>query len=374
MGGLGSDGSGGSTNGESSLAGCKIIVEALKLNSSDVLMDVGSSGGLTLAWLNALSGCRASIGIEVELLRYQVAEAFNLRLMNSQPQFDSRIVFYNADITNFSRLSGVTKLFMYDKVFNPDTMFSIGETVNRTESIQYIVSTKNLVSFNFNVRLVCNMGCLSARGGKMSHTFYLYEHENYEPNSDAWKITRHMKGLIELASDKEQRLKRLEKHVGAVLNRERLTRSNNTIIIADSACRNDYTKAGNELFHLLKTKSPVVKKILYQQSNKSKYYVDYNESLVGTLEWDVQALVCMKKELAIIAPCWDGNDEGKMLIKLTRRNRRNNSYTALIYDLLTKDIYETAVKDVFDQFNYEIDLPPHIDIKSLIDVRSIIVT
>jgi hypothetical protein len=70
----GSDGSGGSINGEMSDAACIIIAEALDLNVNDSLLDLfGSGGGITVARMAAKSGC-AAVGIECEVDRINVAK------------------------------------------------------------------------------------------------------------------------------------------------------------------------------------------------------------------------------------------------------------------------------------------------------------
>jgi hypothetical protein len=69
---LGSDGSGGSTNGELTLKGCEIMVERLNLGPDDILVDIGCSSGYAVLVMAVLSGCKA-IGIEVEQPRYDIA-------------------------------------------------------------------------------------------------------------------------------------------------------------------------------------------------------------------------------------------------------------------------------------------------------------
>jgi precorrin-6B methylase 2 len=368
MGGLGSDGSGGSCNGEAAFKGCTTIACALDLNFDDVLMDIGSSGGLTLAWLNAISNCKACIGVEVERDRHVVAETFNLRLMKLLPDFDCRIIFHNSNIDTYINLMGVTKLYMYDKVFNTALKLKIGKIVNKSLSIQYIASTtKDLDSFGFNVTLVKPIGSLVARGGKMSHTFYLYKHDNYSDSAD-YVTTPHIQTLIQIASNKQLRLERLEMNVDAVLNSERSSRSKQLVDAGNATCEGDCATAGKMLYSLLMKKSCQINDFSYIQSRKTKNYVTYNETPDRT-EVDLKGLVGLKRHSAVIAPCWDGNEDGIILIKLVQRNfQRNNPYIAIIYDIQTDEIAEFPVKDIFDQFNYECGLPSTINIESLLNV------
>ena len=62
-GGLGSDGSSGSTNGELKNASCVAIAAGLlELGSLDVVLDIGSGSGVTLTKMVANSKCKSGIG------------------------------------------------------------------------------------------------------------------------------------------------------------------------------------------------------------------------------------------------------------------------------------------------------------------------
>ena len=55
--GVGSDGDGGSTNGELRDSACKSIVKKLLLNETDTFLDIGSDSGLRVSRICALSNC-----------------------------------------------------------------------------------------------------------------------------------------------------------------------------------------------------------------------------------------------------------------------------------------------------------------------------
>jgi hypothetical protein len=288
--------------------------------------------------------------------------------MKLQPDSDCRMVFENSDISSYFHLNGVTKLFMYDKVFQPELILRIGEIVNSTSSIQYIVSTtKDIESFGFNVKLVSNLGCLTARGSQMRHTFYLYKHNHYDSDIVDWIVRPDMKTLIQIASDKELRLARIQTNVDAVLNSERLTRSKHAIIDDDSA---DNAAAGKLLFDLLMVKYPIVNDFLYDLSSKTKFYAIFNETNEINSETDILGFACMTELAAVKAPSWDGKDKGKILIKLIRRKfQRNRQFIGIIYDIATDKIAEYPVKDILQKFNYQKNIPIAIKLQELLEVN-----
>ena len=66
---------------------------------------------------------------------------------------------------------------MYDKAFDSvELMDRIRHIFNRSTSVEFIVSTKDLIKdFNFMVTEYAKIGPLFARGGNMSSIFYIYK-------------------------------------------------------------------------------------------------------------------------------------------------------------------------------------------------------
>jgi hypothetical protein len=226
-GNLGSDGSGGSINGELSTAAIKTISKALDLNSGDHFCDIGSGGGFTLMRFVALSKCKVRVGIEIESERHNIAMNFIKKIMETYPDIEIPVAFANDTIMNFTHLSGISKLFMYDAAFTEELLIAIGLIVNKTESIKYIASTKDLRELGFNVVLYKKLGSLSGRGN-MTHTFYIFKSQNYKYKfnyiNNLTTADNNMKTLFETAVNKEQRYEAASTYMYSIHNSEKSQR------------------------------------------------------------------------------------------------------------------------------------------------------
>ena len=80
-GGMGSDGSGGSTNGEINDSGCGAIAKAIHLTATDTLLDLGSSSGRACYSMCAQAGGPVCIGIECEKDRHNIYMSFAHKVM-----------------------------------------------------------------------------------------------------------------------------------------------------------------------------------------------------------------------------------------------------------------------------------------------------
>jgi hypothetical protein len=241
----------------------------------------------------------------------------------------------------------------------------IGLIVNETTTIKYIASTtKDLDQFGFDVELENILGTQGARGGHMAHTFYLYRCLNYYNNEDhdVECINPHIENLIEIASKKAMRLQRLQSNVDAVHNSLRPSRSRQP--------QTDTVVAGNELYSLLMEENAVVLEKRYIVSTRTRHYMTFNETTHIKGEFNVAALACLQKLTAVVAPSWDGKAEGKILLKIIRRNfKKNNVYSAIVYDITTAIIIETPIANIFGQFDYISNLPQEINVESLLEVN-----
>jgi hypothetical protein len=295
--------------------------------------------------------------------------------MKLLPNFDCRIALENSDISSFVQLNGVTKIYMYDKVFRPDLKSAIAKIINNSCSIRFIASTtKDLEDYGFEVKFVKQLGSLPARGGNMSHTFYIYETCHRDPDRSTWIIQPRMENLIEIASNKVMRFELLKTNVDAVHNSERYTRSKEVTnnLIADSRCG---VEAGKALYKMLIEIFPVIiNGVDYSRTFKTKRYATYNETEYSKAEYDIKILACLQKTTAVLAPSWDGKEDGKILLQLTRRtHKKNNPYTGVVYNISTDTFEELPVYDIFGQFDHEFKLPSSFDAECLLEVIIVVI-
>ena len=76
--------------------------------------------------------------------RHNIAVNFNKTIIEKYEKHIP-IGFIHDDIISFDSLNGVSKIYMYDKVFDPDLMEKISMIINNTCTIQLIATTRNLV-------------------------------------------------------------------------------------------------------------------------------------------------------------------------------------------------------------------------------------
>jgi hypothetical protein len=343
--GMGSDGSGGSVNGELGNKACYMFSKKLQLSPEDVFLDAGSGSGLTVCRIQALANCRASIGVETEVIRHNIAQNFNLRLMTSLSNLDIRVGFDHSNICTFQTFNGVTKLFMYDAVFVESDMFSIAKIFNKTSTIEYLIATNGnlFADFGFQVELVEKLGNFMAKGCQMSHSFYLYKsllHGNSTVNLD----TR-IESMINLASNKISRLQLVTNYVKDfhASNKPSRTLNINKKIVDDSP--------DHKLFLLPCEKYPIINNIRYEQAplstslRSSRSLTLFNEqqsSIVGRKSFGGISNKLVEKSL--IVPSSDGKSDGKVLIDLYQNLVGGRTkYYGVVYDIAAKQCLPTEL-------------------------------
>ena len=365
-GGLGSDGNGGSTNGELTNSSCQKICSGLLLNASDMLLDIGSGSGLTLAKLFGLSDCKLGIGIELEPIRHDIAVGFNNALMDNFPDKDFRIAFMNADVQQISSFNGFSKIYMYDPVFTDDLMRAIGETFNKSSTVELIASTNSdLRKYGFNVEKGNTVGCLAARGGNMSHSFYIFRSDHYKTQRTLHDvIDRRIVDASNAALNKHIRLQYCIQHLNAVEKAERFPRGNQLqfILGGDSNTQShikEFGEAAKKLYKILCSDTPIVRGTTYTINKKTPTYCMYNvTALIAAGKCEAMALCHVSSEKALIAPSFDGNPEGNILVGLIFNDiSSNKKYCGVVYDILTNTFQEKAITDILNKFDHENSMP-----------------
>jgi hypothetical protein len=369
--GMGSDGSGGSVNGELGNKACYMFSKKLQLSPEDVFLDAGSGSGLTVCRIQALANCRASIGVETEVIRHNIAQNFNLRLMTSLSNLDIRVGFDHSNICTFQSFNGVTKLFMYDAVFVESDMFKISKIFNKTYTIEYLIATNgNLFDdFGFQVELVEKLGIFMAKGCQMSHSFYLYK-SLLHANSTV-KLDARIESMINLASNKVLRLNVVTNYIRQfhASNKPSRTQNNNKKTVDDDS-------PDHKLFLRLSERAPIINKIRYvpilEVLRNSRSFILFNEhdsSIVGRKSYGAISNKLVQKSL--IVPSSDGKSDGKILIDLYQYCSASKiRYYGLIYDIAAKTCLPPKLhSDLFGMFDFNAPIPTGIDYRQILHVR-----
>jgi hypothetical protein len=128
-------------------------------------------------------------------------------------------------------------------------------------------------------------------------------------------------------------------------------------------------EAGKALYTILMAKDPIVNDVNYSRCFKTTKYVTYNETEILKSEYDVKGLVSIQNSTAVLAPSWDGNENGKILLKLTRRTfTKNDRYSGIVYNISTETFNELPAPNIFGQFDHEFKLPSKFNTKFLLEV------
>jgi hypothetical protein len=346
------------------------------------LLDIGSGSGLTLSKLAALSKCKVAVGVEIEAPRHIISSIFNRFLMTINCDLDIPIWCVNEDIKKFPNLNGFSKEYMYDKVFTPDVMQAIALSFNASISVQYIASTQDLLSYGFEVNLPTNLGNQRARGGKMGHTFYLYESKRY---SAEWLLhsdisVKEITESIAIAISKETRFKETESIVYAFHNSESGIRPNQIHKALGEINSNIDDSPSNRLFHQLTgQKSITINQTLLTLSlstsaRKSSTYEFFNlKELASVGRSEASAATHKTSKNAIIVPSYEGRENGRILfgIIVDNKGEYNTKYFACVYDTGKETFHEVILSSVMNIFDHENSFPAGVDIDSLFKVFSL---
>ena len=357
---IGSDGSGGGTNGELTPASCEAISIGLELNEKDYFCDIGSGGGLTAARIVAISRAKVGIGIETESERHNIAMNFGKWLIEKCPELDCPIIYLNDNINNFETLDGINKAFMYDEAYLPEDMEHIGRIFNNTYSILYIASIKDLPSFGFNVILHKKLRRLLATGGSMGHVFNVFKSIHYNEDSCIWNSR--LSKLSDIACNRQKRYLTFTQHMIAVHLSEKSPREAQVRKILGEEKSETNAESAQRLFEILTESDPsMVNGIEYTcQRLQTTQYKRYNEKHLKSGKLEFGALAHRGEKKALITPSFDGNIEnGKILISIYYDPMATNGlYYGVVYDLSSRKIIKPVpVVQLLNKFNYLNSIP-----------------
>jgi len=369
---LSANGNGGSTNGEMGDKGCRIIADLLAINTSDIILDIGSGGGLTLTRMQAISKCNLAVGVEVEHMRHILAVNFSKYLMDTIPDSDFRVCFLNEDINAsfFSNFDGFSKIFMYDAAFPPETLLGIAERFNASTTVEYLASTCcNLAEFNFDVDYVRKTNSLMARGGEMSHSFYLYKSKHYRTTIPLSEINSRFSEAFEIAESRPRRTHSVSMQMHAFEKSEKPLRSSRVAAILKEK-KKEKGEAASKLFNDLKKNNYQVGDVTYGSAFKTKAYEFFNQrALVSAGRSEMDAISSMSLKKSLIAPSFDGNElDGCILVALIYDNREGGKrYEGILYKIATEEFESASVSQLFDRFDHENSMP--FDLKDIMKVN-----
>lgn len=376
-GNLGSDGNGGSTNGEITIGTCKAISTALQLNSTDCICDLGSGGGKTLTLLVAMSQAKIGIGIECETMRHNLAMNFNKWLLQNVKEIDIPVMFINEDINNMNNLNGMTKIYMYDAVFPPKLLYKIAEIFNTTSTIQLIVSAQSdLKDYGFNGELIKGLGCFKASGGAMSHSFYLYKSNyNHDESITEWNPILH--DVLQSAQNRNTRLAVVADYMLAFHSSSKALRTVTAANILGET--RDKRMPCERLYDLwlesgTNNNSEIVidEKIYKLMSDKPRAYKGYNEQALASGSTQYDALLHIKNKQVLIAPSFDGiiDGNGKILVALLYDPAASKgAYFGIVYHIELKKLIRSPVMELFAKYDHLESLP--FDVTDILKVNII---
>lgn len=335
------------------------------------MLDIGSGGGLTLSKLAALSKCISAVGVEVESQRHIISCHYNRYLMTTNCDMNIPIWYVNDDIKIFPNFNGFSKIYMYDPVFTPDVMTAIAISFNASASVKMIASTRDLLSFGFDVNLVDNVGSLQARGGKMSHTFYIYESKRYSPE---WILTisdipvKKIVESIDIASSKEKRFKQNESFLYSVGHFEKSPRLSQLKKVLNDKVEVD----SPQLFYKLNgQKSSTINHTLFTLCSCTRDYELFNvKELAEVGRSEASAATHKPSKTAVIVPSYDGKENGRILTSIIVDNckKNNTKYIACVYDTVDKSFNEISLSSAMPIFDHENSFPPGVHLEDVLKV------
>lgn len=370
---LGSDGSGGSINGELTPAACKRICLALQLNSNDRVLDLGSGGGKSLALLVGLSAAKCGVGIECEVIRHSVATNFNKYIMTNLNAFDIPVMFLHDDINNFSDVNGITKVYMFDKAFTTELLYKIIDILNATTSIECIVSTRPfLMEIGLNCDGVQNIGSLASSGGS-THVFYVYKLKHYDVTCNI--LNPLLRKVFVSVADRESRLTEATDYMNVLHHTDEFLRATaiTKILNERKPSRNPSEMLYDELLKVvnINDEATIQDKVYKITSEPTKAYKRFNEQQCTDFCIQMDAVAHKSMKSALIAPSFDGSPDGngKVLVAIVyKATNSTGTYHGIVYDIDSKAWSKPLVKDLFRTFSHT-HSPPRFDITDILVVR-----
>jgi hypothetical protein len=160
------DGDGGSTNAILRHASALEVAKNFQLGPNAAILDIGSSNGVTLttmiAWLCNAKNDQSVIGVGIEYKEDRYKYSMQNLLELSKNNMDVNIFFGHGNIADFGEnLNGFTHIYLFDCVFDPKDIKKIGSMINNSETINQIISSKDLQtlrSHGWKIELINRIG------------------------------------------------------------------------------------------------------------------------------------------------------------------------------------------------------------------------
>ena len=295
---------------------------------------------------------------------------------------DIPLCYVNDDIKDFPNFNGFSKVYMYDKVFTTDVMQAIANSFNASTSVKMIASTKDLIKYGFDVNLITTLGSLKARGGKMSHTWNVYESKRY---SHEWLQSdipvKKLADSIEVAISKQMRFEQTESLIYAYHNSEKSPRLYQVNQILNIKQVNQDVSSARLLFDQMTCKSSVtINQTLFTQSRltctrKSSTYELFNLKELHKLgRSEASAVTHKPTKTALIVPSYDGKEYGQILVGIivdSCRGTNNIKYCGCVYNTGENKFHEIPLSSIMSSFEIENSFPPGIDLELILQVFSL---
>lgn len=185
-GAIGGNGSGGAIYGEVTTKSFQRVVDALKLHGLDChsrFLDIGSGLGKPSFHAAQDPGCYVSVGVELELVRWQLS-AHNFCQIKKTNTLSDRVYFIHADIAKARTLDPFTHIYMFDVGFPPKLLRALAGIFNASETTRclacYQAPRRLICDYGFNVKLETRL-TLSMHGSTEKHTCFVYLKDEVGP-------------------------------------------------------------------------------------------------------------------------------------------------------------------------------------------------
>ena len=163
---------------------CNFLCRRCQFDKDSVFLDVGAGLGKPSMHMAIATNCRASLGIEVERIRFKLSVA-NLRelyrethgALSKTGRETPNLFLACADVMDLPLFNPVTHLFVFDVGMPPAVMCHIAHTFNQSESTQYLVLFRSprraIQEWGFAVELIDHFS-VHLTGSREGHQCYVF--------------------------------------------------------------------------------------------------------------------------------------------------------------------------------------------------------
>lgn len=176
-----------------------------RLCSTDVLLDVGCSGGTALIILTCLTNC-TGIGIDIDDNRIALANLHSKSIMEKKTFIrDVNIAFEQRDISKFKNFNGFTVLYMYDCAFDKSYLGPVSSAINSSNALRCFITSTKLECFRSNGLsdkwTITDNIQITQVGGMCNRTLYIYTKNIATTDNDYCFIDVFVNNLINRATN-----------------------------------------------------------------------------------------------------------------------------------------------------------------------------